>query len=83
MAYSRGAGSPSPVDRGQPPGSIVEAPPLVYLKLKSPRLKDRADVVELIKAGIDVDACRAYLTANAPVHAAAFEDAVARAIAEE
>lgn len=39
---------------------------LVYLKLKSPRLKDRADLVELIKAGADVARCRAWLRANAP-----------------
>lgn len=66
-----------------PMGSIIEAPPLVYLKLKSPRLKDRADIIELIKAGIDVQACRAYLRAHAPGLAGAFEDAVARAAAEE
>jgi len=64
-------------------GSFAEAPLLVYLKLKSPRHKDRTDIIELIKAGIDVDACRAYLAANAPAHTAAFEDAVVRAIAEE
>lgn len=66
-----------------PMGSVIEAPQLVYLKLKSPRLKDRVDIVELIKAGIDVDACRAYLKANAPNLTATFEDAVARAAAEE
>ncbi len=65
------------------PGSFIEAPPLVYLKLKSPRLKDRADVVELIKAGIDVDACRAYLSAHAPGYLDSFEDAVHRASTEE
>jgi hypothetical protein len=66
-----------------PMGSMIEAPQLVYLKLKSPRLKDRADIVELIKAGIDVDACRAYPQANAPNLTALFEDSVARAAAEE
>ncbi len=65
------------------PGCFAEAPLLVYLKLKSPRHKDRTDVIELVKAGIDVDACRAYLTANAQAYLAAFEEAVARAIAEE
>jgi hypothetical protein len=49
-----------------PMGSIIEAPKLVYLKLKSPRQKDRVDVIELIKAGIDLDACRTYLTRHAP-----------------
>jgi hypothetical protein len=53
------------------------------LKLKSPRQKDRADVVELIKAGIEIEGCRRYLTANARNLVAAFEDAVARAAAEE
>lgn len=66
-----------------PPGSFADPPLLVYLKLKSPRLKDRADIVELIKAGIDVDACRAFLTANAPDYLSDFNDAVVRAIAEE
>lgn len=66
-----------------PPGSMISAPPLIYLKLKSPRHKDRTDVIELIKAGIDVDLCRAYLPANAPAYLAAFEEAVARAVAEE
>jgi hypothetical protein len=66
-----------------PMGSIIEAPQLVYLKLKSPRHKDRTDIIELIKAGIDVQACRAYLKAHAPGLVVTFEDAVARAAAEE
>ncbi|HEX4516527.1 MAG TPA: hypothetical protein VH054_23430 [Polyangiaceae bacterium] len=64
-------------------GAVIEAPALVYMKLKAGRLKDRADVVELIKASIDVDACRAYLSANAPALAPAFEDAVRLAVAED
>ena len=39
---------------------------LAYLKLKSPRVKDRADLVELIKAGADVTRCRSWLETNAP-----------------
>jgi hypothetical protein len=66
-----------------PMGSMIEAPELVYLKLKATRQKDRADVVELIKAGIDIAACRGYLTAHAPGLVALFEDSVARAAAEE
>lgn len=66
-----------------PPGSMISAPPLIYLKLKSPRHKDRTDVIELIKAGVDVDECRAYLAAHAPAFLAAFESALRRAIAEE
>jgi hypothetical protein len=39
---------------------------LVYMKLKSPRRKDAADIVELVKAGIDVAKVTAYLTEHAP-----------------
>lgn len=66
-----------------PMGSVIEAPQLVYLKLKSPRQKDRVDVIELVKAGIDIDACRKYLGTHAPDLVATFEDAVAKAAAEE
>jgi hypothetical protein len=65
------------------PGSMIEGPPLVYLKLKSPRHKDRTDVIELIKSGLDVDRCRDYLAAHAPSHSAEFEAALARARAED
>lgn len=60
-------------------GSFLEAPPLVYLKLKSPRLQDQADIVELVKASLDVTACRRYLQANAPDLLARFDELVARA----
>jgi len=66
-----------------PMGSMIEAPALIYLKLKSPRQKDRVDVIELVKAGVEIDACRRYLTAHAPDLVATFEDAVAKAAAEE
>ena len=39
-------------------GSMIEGPPLVYMKLKSPRHEDRTDVIELVEAGLDVDQCR-------------------------
>src|SRR5262245_4162680 len=48
------------------PGTMMEAPPLVYMKLKSPRRKDQVDVIEMIKGGIDAKRCRDYLAANAP-----------------
>ena len=64
-------------------GSTIEGPPLVYMKLKSPRHRDRTDVIELIKAGLDVDACRAYLSQHAPSFVAELDDAVERARAEE
>jgi len=65
------------------PGSMIDGPPLVYMKLKSPRHKDRTDVIELIKAGLDVDRCRAYLSTHAPSFTAAFDEAVQRARAED
>ena len=67
----------------EPPGSIIGAAPLIYMKLKASRMQDRADVVALVKASLDVDTCRAYLRANAPALAARFEDLVAIAAAEE
>jgi hypothetical protein len=39
---------------------------LVYMKLRSPRRKDAADVVELVKAGIDTATVADYLAAHAP-----------------
>ena len=68
---------------GAPPGSVMEAPPLVYMKLKSPRRKDRVDVIEMIKGGIDTKQCREYLVTNAPTFVAAFDEAVTAAETEE
>jgi hypothetical protein len=65
-----------------PPGSVIDAAPLVYMKLKASRMQDRADVVALIKSSLDVDACRAYLHANAPAFVSRFDDLVATAAAE-
>jgi hypothetical protein len=62
---------------------VVPAGVLVYLKLKSPRLKDRADVVELIKAGLDVAGVRDYLRREAPAWVAKLDECVAQARAEE
>lgn len=56
---------------------------LLYLKLKSPRAKDHADVVELIKAGAKVEHTRAFLQAHAPQFLTDFERAIAEARAEE
>ena len=52
---------------------------LIHLKLKSPRLKDAADVIELLKAGIDRARCRGWLEANAPALESKFEELVERA----
>lgn len=65
------------------PGTFAPAPVLVYLKLKSPRLKDRADIVELVKAGIDIVACREYLGRHAPQFTERFDEAVRTARDEE
>ena len=68
---------------GAPPGSMMEAAPLVYMKLKSPRRKDQVDVIELIKGGIDIKTCRACLAAHAPAFVAAFDECVTLAEAEQ
>jgi hypothetical protein len=59
------------------PVAPIEA--LVHLKLKSPRLKDAADVIELLKAGIDRARCRAWLATNAPTLTPKFEELIERA----
>jgi hypothetical protein len=46
------------------------------------RLTDRADIVELVKRGIDIEGCREYLRRNAAESLAEFEKAVATAQAE-
>ena len=65
------------------PGTMMEAAPLVYMKLKSPRRKDHVDVIEMIKGGIDTRQCRDYLTVHAPAFAEAFDECVAQADAEQ
>ncbi len=56
---------------------------LVYLKLKSPRSKDRADVVELIKAGITASIVELYLSENAPDLLDKWNELVEQAASEE
>ncbi len=65
------------------PGSVIDAAPLVYMKLKASRMQDRADVVALITSSLDVDACRSYLQANAPALVGRFDDLVVIAAAEQ
>jgi hypothetical protein len=62
---------------------MIEGPPLVYTKLKSPRHRDQTDVIELVKAGLNVERCREYLSTPAPSFVAEFDDAVRRARTEE
>jgi hypothetical protein len=64
-------------------GDIASANVLVYLKLKSPRAKDRVDIIELVKAGLNVAACHAYLTLHRDALTAKFNECVAAAAAEE
>jgi len=56
------------------PVAPVEA--VVYLKLLSPRSKDRLDLVELVRVGIDAKRVREYLEHNAPHLKSRFEDVV-------
>lgn len=62
---------------------VLPAPALVYTKLKSPRKKDEADIVELVHSGLDVDEVRAYLAQHAPRFVPKFEALVERAEEEE
>jgi hypothetical protein len=62
-----------------PTAGFLDAAPLVYLKLKSSRLQDQADVVNLIKSSLDIETCRRYLATNAPTLLPRFEELVARA----
>lgn len=64
------------------PGACVDAARLIYMKLKASRLRDRGDIVGLVNAGVDVEACRAYLVAHAPGLVTAFDDLVGRAADE-
>lgn len=68
---------------GQQELTVAPVEVLVYLKLKSPRAKDRADVIELLKAGINSRSCRGYLEKHAAALLAPFEEAVAQAVSEE
>jgi hypothetical protein len=45
---------------------VAPLPVLIYLKLTSPRPKDLADVMELVRLGIERDAIRADLVARSP-----------------
>lgn len=58
---------------------ILPIEALIYLKLKSPRRKDSVDVVELVKAGIDVALVRGWLGQNAPAMMRRFDGLVREA----
>ena len=59
---------------------FIEA--FVYMKLKSPRRKDAADVVELVKAGIDTAKVEAYVARYAPALTEKFKILAAEAETE-
>jgi hypothetical protein len=61
---------------------IVPLDCLIYLKLKSPRSKDFADIVELLKVGHDIDTIRGLIGTNAPHLIAKLDKAIAEARAE-
>lgn len=65
------------------PGDFLDAPRLVYMKLRAGRMRDKNDIVGLILAGVDVTACRGYLTAHAAELVPGFEKLVTQAAAEE
>jgi hypothetical protein len=64
-------------------GGFLDAPRLVYMKLRASRLRDKSDVAGLVNAGVDLDACGAYLAAHAPDLVESFETLVEQAAAED
>lgn len=64
------------------PGVAIDAARLIYMKLKAGRLRDRGDVADLVNAGVDVDACREYLAANASQYVGDFDAIVSKAATE-
>lgn len=70
-----------PIFVDQIPVAPIET--LVYMKLKSPRQKDRVDVIELVKAGIDVKVVGQWLATYAPEIGRKFVDAIDAARREE
>jgi hypothetical protein len=66
----------APLSQGIP---VLPLEALVSMKLKSPREKDRVDVIELVKAGIATGPVREWLGKHAPGPARRFEEAVEQA----
>ncbi|MGE3631023.1 MAG: hypothetical protein AB7P00_14060 [Sandaracinaceae bacterium] len=61
---------------------VVPLEALVFMKLVAHRMRDLADVTELVKRGADVARVRRYLSAHAPDLLARFEDLVEQASRE-
>jgi len=62
---------------------VVPAEVVVYMKLIAGRQKDKADVVELVKAGIDLDDARGFVREHRPDLLTKFEKLVKAAKEEE
>lgn len=58
---------------------ILPIEALIYLKLKSPRMKDAVDIIELFKAGADEHSIRTYMNAYAPTLAKKLDDLIKKA----
>jgi len=62
---------------------VLPIEPLIYLKLKSPRRRDAADVIELLKQGVNPAPVLAYLDRHASDLKQKFLELVREAAAEE
>ncbi len=72
------------LDRPRSTGSLPVVPVevLIYMKLIAGRRKDLLDLVELVKAGADVKAARAYLAQYAPELGDKFDQLVTESLDE-
>jgi len=61
---------------------VIPVEALLYMKLKAGRTQDVADVVALMKSGIDVAGCRRWLQSNAPRFVTRFDQLEQVALAE-
>jgi hypothetical protein len=69
----------APITAGIP---VIGVEALVYMKLKASRMRDRVDVVELLKSGVDPEPCRRWLAVHAPAMGPGFEQLVEQALRE-
>jgi hypothetical protein len=67
--------------RGEVPSIPIE--PLIAMKLLAGRHKDQADVVELVKAGADIAACRQFVMQSFPSKIPLLERLIHQASLEE
>ena len=62
---------------------MAPLPVLIYLKLASPRPRDLADVIELIRLGVERDEVRAFLDSRAAELVEKWDRAIAEAWRED